>query len=249
MKRTPEHQASLVASYKQSYRVAAQIARLADAKRGRPISESQKEKLRAVSQSGAAIQRRARLHDIRRNRPPTEAQSLAWSRAGKANLGRTHSEESRAKVGAASRERNAIAVAQLASVIANTGKKRPPAVVSKIVAGVARYYRDHPEAKRYSRISSLNHALYQMLTEQGLEYIAEQPFGSRAVDAYVPATNTVYEADGTRWHQDRIKEAIRDSELLAFAEVDRIIHIPESELREFMRVRRQHAVVYDKAVI
>ena len=81
--------------------------------------------------------------------------------------------------------------------------------------------------------TNLEYALQMLLEYSDLEYAAQKRIGGRIVDFYIPAYNIVFEADGEYWHQDKIKEKRRDSELMENG-VTAVIHLTNHDLNNWI---------------
>lgn len=88
----------------------------------------------------------------------------------------------------------------------------------------------------YGGPSNLEAALYRMLEEQEIEFIAEWrvPGSSYRVDAFDPVAKVAYEADGYPTHftkKGRKRDWERDVFILATGYVERVVRMTKRELR------------------
>jgi very-short-patch-repair endonuclease len=80
-------------------------------------------------------------------------------------------------------------------------------------------------------------AMAKALEDAGVEYEPQHRIGPRVVDFYLPVNRTVIEVDGIYWHPNG-PDKERDAYLLASGEVDQVVHITDTQLKEAGLLRR-----------
>ncbi len=103
------------------------------------------------------------------------------------------------------------------------GNVLSPEMRERVVVGAAKWIAHWPK-----KPTNLEIALYKLLDMAAYRYERQKRFGRYVVDAYVPEINVAFEADGSFWHQDKLRERIRDKRLCE--SVKTVIHLGERDL-------------------
>ena len=111
------------------------------------------------------------------------------------------------------------------------GMKRSQAAREKMSRLMRRRLRERPETHpnrvlaQRGYVTDCERQVKEWLDGCGVEYEAQKSIGRHIVDFYIPAAQTVFEADGAFWHQDQSKDIKRDGAIKAKLPDANVVHI------------------------
>lgn len=145
------------------------------------------------------------------------------------HIAKVHSPESRAKISATLKgvpKPRRSPEHRIRHAAALRGNKLSEEHKQRIASGVTQWLLDagYPQSPTY-----LEYALQLLLEDAGYEYEAQKKIGRSIVDFYVFSHNLVFEADGSFWHQDKVRELKRDTRLIKQG-VAAVVHLDEVDL-------------------
>jgi very-short-patch-repair endonuclease len=179
-------------------------AKVSAAKKGTPRSQEARDQAAAPNRGRKRTpEQRARMSAANKGRKPSPetVEKIAAARRGKPSnrKGATFSEESRRKLSEAKKGHPG-----------PIGTKHDAAFSARVSASNKRRWQTATEEQKRAHLDKLHKTIITSqleeivaaeLDQQGVQYERQWKIGWYRVDFYVPATNTIIEANGCYWHQ------------------------------------------------